>query len=375
MMKPLRRFAPLAFALLATLPAALADTIYTIDGKTIEDVEIVNETLTHVYYRQKGKTEQSVAADTVLRVEYSKLPKRLDEAETMISDGQLQGGVEALQLYVDGILDGQQKEKMAWAPAYALRRIVELKQSLGDWAGVVTSADQLIKNFPDSRYLPPAYMAKAEALRFQDKRPAAQEALKEFRALADSKGLTGRWKLEAELSEALSDPSLTGVKKRDRMIEIAARAGNEYPTVRNRARVAEGESYLEGETKEFAKARAIFEKIAADPKADDATLAGVYTGLGDCLFHDAVEKLRSKQEGSKQDAEQLLKDAVKRYMRVVVLHKDQTRYVSKAMFFAGRAFDVMEGGDARANAQKMYRAVISNYPKTDWAAEARNFKR
>ena len=374
-MNLLRRSAPLALALLATLPAALADTIYTVDGKTIKDVEIVNETLTHVYYRQKGKSEQSVAADTVLRVEYSKLPKRVDEAESMISSGQLQGGVESLQLYVDGILEGQQKEKLAWAPAYAMHRVIELKQSLGDWPGVVTSADSLIKNFPDSRYLPPAYMAKAEALRFQDKRPAAQEALKAFRAVAESKGLTGRWKLEAELSEALSDPTLTGVNKRDRMIEVAARAGNEHPTVRNRAHVAEGESYIEGESKEFAKARAIFEKIAADPKADDATLAGVYTGLGDCLFHDAVEKLRSKQETSKGEAAQLLKDAVKRYMRVVVLYDDQTRYVAKAMFFAGRAFDVMEGTDARANAQKMYRAVISNYPKTDWAAEARNFKR
>src|SRR5690606_28534592 len=110
--------------------------------------------------------------------------------------------------------------------------------------------------------------------------------------------------------------------------------------VANRARVAEGETYLEGSKPDFGAAKKVFEKILADPKADDATMAGAYTGMGDCLFHEAAAK-GSGSDASKKD----LDAALMAYMRVAVNYRDQTRYAPKAMFYAGRSLDLLGEGD------------------------------
>ena len=148
-------------------------------------------------------------------------------------------------------------------------------------------------------------------------------------------------------------------------ITVGTTAGSEYPVVRNRARVAEGESYIESNPKDFDKARAVFEEIADDPTADDATLAGAYTGLGDCLFQQAAKKVNAEE-----DAGDELRGALLNYLRVVVVYENQTRYVSKAMFFAGTVFKLMDDEASRAAAYKMYQALKTRYPASEWAQKA-----
>ena len=366
------RTAPRSLAAAALLglcaPLGHADVIHKLDGKSLQDVEITNETLTQVTYKDKGKgAELSVPADQVLRVEYtSRIPRLMQEAFTAAEDGSIDEAAETLELFADGELS--KGPRQAWAPGYALHKALEMRLGIGDLKGAVGIADKLIKGVPESRYVPYAYVAKAEAHRHLGEGPNAVATIRSLRDFATSKGLSQRWKLEADLEEIFSDAALKGDAKRDKLLEVIASAGNEFPTVANRARVAEGETYLEGERKDFAKAKAAFKRILGDPKADAATLAGAYTGMGDVLFQEAGDKIQAKDDAA---AAEILREALEHYMRVVVVYDSQARYVPKALFYAGRTADLMQDEGSRARARRLYGAVIQDYPASPWAELAK----
>jgi len=355
-------------ALFLFAAAAHADVIYLLDGKSLDNVRIVDQTMKQISYREEGKnSNKTVDPDAVLKVEFTRKPEGVDAAETALDEGAILDAADLLEAYVGGILEGNATERRyPWAPAYAANLLIDLYISGGNHAGVIKNADRIIGKIPDSRYVPAAYLAKAEAQRLSGKGPAAIETLSKFRALIAAKALSKRWTLECDLAEILADAKLQGQAKRDRLIGLASEAGSAHPTVRNRARVAEGESYLEGQKKDFDSARKVFERIAADPKADRATLAGAYTGLGDCQFNEAVEQSRSNQDHTAN-----LDSALENYLRVVVSYKEQQRYVAKAMFFAGRAFDFKGDGESQSRAKYMYRRVVQRFGDSPWAGEAR----
>ena len=363
--KLFRLTAACAVLICGALPA-VSDTIYLTDGSTLSDVSIVDETLLQVVYREKGKSaEKTVDPDIVLRVEYRRMPALLDEGNAFLADDEIASALENYEEWIAGVLSGEnKKDRQSWAPAYAMRRVLDIHMTLGDLPAVVKAADKLIASRPDSRHVPGAYLAKAEALRLLGKEDKARKAITDFRDVIDRRSLSDLWRLEAELAEILNDSKLKGTSRRDKLITIGTTAGKKYPVVRNRARVAEGESYIEANPKQYDKARAVFQEIADDPTADDATLAGAYTGLGDCLFEQAAAKVNAEEDASAE-----LQGALLNYLRVVVVYESQTRYVSKAMFFAGRVFDLM-GEESRADAYKMYEAVKTNYPASEWAQMA-----
>ncbi len=369
------RRAALAVATAALLGTALhADRIYLSNGSTIEG-DVVRETLQGVVYRSRSKAgEQIAAADTVIKVEFSKLPPLLITAEGDAGDNNLDGAADSFEQFAEGVLAGEnKKDKQEWAPGYALRRAIELNQSIAskDSLGrVVSLSDKLVAKLPDSRHVTYAFMAKADALRELGKHDEALAAAGAFKQLVASKGLGESFKLESELLEVLMDASLRGPQRRNRLVEIGSQAGSAHPIVRNRARVAEAETYTEGDVKDFAKALKLYEGVVKDPKADAQTLAGAYAGLGDCLFQQGVDKLKT----GASDAASTLKDAALAYLRVVVVYKDQSRYVPRAMYYCGRTFELL-GEDQKPNARRMYGSVISQYPGSNWAAEAKNQRR
>lgn len=369
-----RSAAFLAPLLLATLLAGPArpDTIYLTDGSTLNNVEVVEEQLSGVTYKEDGKSRaQTVDADKVLLIDYKKLPKLIDEAEGLIREGGLTDGVERLMLFAQGVFSGEnRRDREPWAPGYALDRVIHLRLSLGDWSGVADAADLMLQKLPDSRHAPGALLAKAEAMLRAGKKPQAQAALEALREMIRAKGLSQRWTLECELGEIAANEGLKEQDARDRLIEVASKAGKTYPVVRNRARVLEAQSYLAGKKPDFASARKIFDDILADPKADDSTLAAAYTGLGDCLFNSAADKIRTGADASAE-----LQKTLMAYMRVVVRYKDETAYVPKAMFYAGRVFDLLGDEDSARNARRLYTTVIQTYGSTDWAAQARNYRK
>lgn len=362
----------LFLALAAAAGTASADTIHLVDGKTIDKVEIVSELVGGVSYKVDGKgSEKLVDADEVLMIEYSRLPQQVDAAETLVTDGALAEAADELMAFARGVIDGtNRKVRQKWAPAYAIHRALELRMSMGDLEGLQEAVGLLVSSQPDSRHVPAALVTEASALRMSDKASEARKTLEKLRAMIGEKGLSQRWTLELELAEILADGDLSGQAKRDRLIEVAGQAGRKYPTVRSRANLAEGQTFLEGNTQDYASARGIFEKIVADPKADAETLAGAFTGLGDCIYFPAAKK---KESGA--DVQEEMVQALMAYMRVVVNYKEQSGYVPKAMFLAGRVFDFLETDEGKSNARRLYAGVINTYPDTSWADEARKVRR
>jgi tetratricopeptide (TPR) repeat protein len=358
-----RLAAPLLLALAAG-PLG-ADTIYRTDGPPIEKCTVIEENISSVIYTEEGKSrEQAVASDAVLDVVFTSKPPRVEEADLEYEGGKLALAAELFGVYLEERLGGSaERKKWQWAPAYAARQILALRTAMGQADEAIAAADVLIRNFPESRYVPDAYLTKSEVLLLTGRRPEARVALEEFKQLVDERGLSSRYRLEAKLGLLETDDALRGAERRNAFDEISKDAGDEFPTVRNRALVALGQAMLQ--ESDFEGATEAFAGVAADPKADDATLAGAYSGLGDCLYQQGISK------GDKD----VLGEAVKNYMRVVVVYRDQTRYSARAMYFAARALDNREQEGDREKAARLYRTVQRQFPGSKWAEEARNYSR
>jgi len=360
--------AALAGVLLLLAPVAASDEIRRTNGGLIEDVEILEENLTTVSYKS-GRIERSISADEVLTITYSSKPKAIDAADTAFAEGDYITALETYDDFVAGFLEGRSQRKK-WSPGYAAWMAVEVQMALGDLPGAVKAGTRIVERLPDSRFVPQAYIARANAYLWQGMADEAQASLQPFRKLIEERGLSRRWDLECQLALLQTESTISGVQKRDALALLQGEAGSAHPTVRNRARVSEGESYLEeseglrddaGTRLELVgKARAIFEQILADFNADEETLAGAYTGLGSCMFMEAMRDPRVPDP-------ELLRSALHCFLRVTVLYKDQARYLPKAIYSAGLCFDVL---DEKLRAGRMYRFVLREFPGNQWSERA-----
>lgn len=358
-------------AILAASAPATADKIYTSDGKTITDVDIVEEGLAKLSYKD-GRNDRQVDSQDVLRVEFDEMPRQLSEAFASLSEGDTETAAILLEDYVGGVIGGNPERRHKWAPAHAAWKVVELRTSMGDLTGAINAAGILISNFPDSRYLPEAYMAKAEAAHLGGEAAIAQATLRDFQSIIATRALSERWGIECELALVTTDAELTGGKRRAALEKVAKKAGSKFGTVKNTALVAMGESFLEDALADTAKASRyvadaleLFEQVIADPRAKEATLAGAYTGKGDCLFQTAAPS---------QDAAQL-KEALLSYLRVAAVYSEQSRYVPRCLFYSARCFDLLDDEESRERAQQLYGQVYFLYPGTRWSEEAKKFSR
>lgn len=357
-----------ALALCIAAPLATADTIFLVDGQSIDGVNVKEETLTQVRY-----DSSEVDSDRVLRVAFDSYPDAVAEAELLASDGDIASAVLQLYYYVDASTTSNPERREPWAPAYAAQRRIELLGSANDLAGMIDAADLLLAKFPESRYVPTAHLAKAQAQVLQGEPAAAARTLAQLAKLAEDSALSPRWRLTAEVEQAAIDPS-TGIEPRIEQLErLAGAAGSEYPTVRDRAYVAQGELYVQladrGDELEanLESARGMFELALESEVSEGATRAGALVGLADCDFAEA----------SRSGSTDGLTKARDNYLRVIVLHADESRYVAKALYLAGLCFrqlgDLQEDEQSKARARSLLRRVIRDYDGTVWATEARRY--
>lgn len=356
-----RAAAPTLF--LALVPSlALADRITLADGTEIADVKIEQESLSVVTYDK----QETVPSDNVRSVEFEKFPPLVDQALAALRGGDAGAAADMLDEYVSD--RGERGDsRYPWGPAYAAWTGIELRQQFADLPGVVEKASAFTKTFEDSRYLPMAFLAKTRAELALGKADVVAKTLADFRAVISSRSLSARWSLEADLMEArAAGGSLS--KQRAALDAIVDAADGEHPGVANRARVAIGEALL-GEAEKSvsdpakasgyrSEAQGLFEAIVADPAADDTTLAGAYTGLGECLFYAGADS---------QDPE-LLGKAVRALLRVPVVYEAESAYVPRALFLAGRSFDMLQDRDRKRD---MRRELERSYPNSPWTEEAR----
>ncbi len=176
------------------------------------------------------------------------------------------------------------------------------------------------------------------------------------------KQLTGRWVVEQKLWAALTSGE-TGKKLQDALAAVAADAA-EFPSVRNRAEVAIAESLLGG--KKIAEAEKVFRDVVKESKADARTMAAAWTGLGDALYARAGN-------ASAEEKPAMLKEALKAYMRPVVVYPDESAYVSKAAFLAGRCYQELGDTESMDRSRKLFTFVITTFKGSRWEREARAF--
>ena len=352
-----------ALLLLTVLtPLGHADTIHKTDGTAIEDCTITKETLVEVSYKAGGRgKEKTVPSDQVLKVEFEKLPAEIDRAVEAMKEGLLLAAVDDLELYLDGI-EGGKKERREWAPPLATHMLVDVNRTMGELDNVLKFSDQLLQKFPESRYVPETYLVRAST--FFDKGDAdkAKSVISNFAKVISDKGLSQR--LEADLGEVIYDAGVRGQARRDKLASVSSAAGSAYPTVRNRADVAEAESLIED--KKYDDAEKILSRVVKEPNADAATRAAAFAGLGSCLFQKA-----SGMAAGSDEQQKTLKESLLAFLRVVINYKDQSRYVPLSLFYAGRCFDLMGGQED--NARTLYLRVVRNYPGSNWANEAKSF--
>jgi tetratricopeptide (TPR) repeat protein len=351
-----------ALAALSILTAPVqADTIYMTDGTSIEDVTVQSEGLDFVTYKVGSKT-QTAMSDGVLFVEFSSKPQDVDQADAAIGDELLMDALDGLESFLAGMTEPPRRKP--WSFAYALYRLVQVHEIMGELDKVIATVDHLIAVQPDSRYAPLAQMRKIQAISDSDKSPAS--AIEDLRKMIDAKQLGNRWRIEADLASVIFDATLNPKDKIKQLEDLSARAGVSFPLARNRAEVALGEEALRGN--KVPAALKIFQGVAADPRADSRTLAAAYLGLGDCYW------LRGERNPGEESGKADLNKALVSYMRIVVVYKAEQRYVAKAMFYAGRCFQLLDGEGAQEHASKLYKKLIRYYGGTRWAQEARGFR-
>lgn len=355
-----------ATAALVAADSALAqdkntDRIYLTDGTVLKDVGVTTDGLQQVEYRS-GRSKSTVESERILRIEFGLKPKAVDQADGYAKEEEFLDAIAEMQNYLNAI-DGKGDKRFPWAAAYARYRLVELHGVIGDVDALSRAAEELVAKDPESRYAPIAFIAKAQALLDSGNVAGAKAAAEGLGRFVEAKALAGRWPVEQRLWAAMTSGN-TGKKLEDALAAISADAV-EYPSVRNRAEVAIAESLVGG--KKLSEAEKIFREIVKDSKADARTLAAAWTGLGDCLYTRADSAVDD-------DKATLLRDALKAYLRPVVVYPDESLYVAKAAFYAGRCYQELGGGDeASDRAKRLLTFVIVNFKGTKWEREARSF--
>ena len=353
-----------ALSLALVAGSAHADKIVRTDGKVIDDVRVTEDGLTAITYKSGNKSE-TLASDRVLRIQFSRYPRLVDEAEAAAVGDDPEGAVELFDVYTDGQIAKPSEKRYPWAPAYANWRSIQIRMANADTPGVIAKSQQLIASFPESRFVPQAYLAKAQAESMMNQGPKAKKSLEELAGLVSTKNLSKRWDLECRLGLIRVDDKSKADDKRTSLADLSSDAGD-YPTVKNRILVAEGETWIQQAEKDESKradylseARSVFEAILKrQSECEPQTLAGAYTGLGDVEYYAAGED-PAKLETARMN-----------YLRVVIVFADEVQYVPKCLYQSLIISNRLEDTDKKKD---MKRELLRLYPNSPYADKAKSY--
>lgn len=354
---------------LALAASASADKIYLSDGSIINDARILTEGVKSVSYIPDGKKKKSdakeVASELVLSIEYTQMPEDVAAAQVDAEGEAFAAAVAGMEVYLENV-GSKGDRKFPWAPAFARYRLVELYKLGGELGSMVASADALVAEYPESRYVPIALVEKIDALLGIGDVEQARATIDALKAMVSSAGLPKRWEFEADVRKILTNPTLKGAGLEKELLSIV-RAAAAFPTVSSFAAVARAESLVvRGELAEAEKA---LRKVVGEPNAMERTLAAAYTALGESLFKKAEA---AEDKGAAATA---YKEAQLAFMRVVVNYRFEYAYVAKSAFYAGRCFQEIGGEGSAANSRKLFVYVLRRFKESRWATEARAFNR
>lgn len=345
----------------AALVLALAlpqDRIVLRNGQVLTVDSIQSETYSEVAYRKAGSDGRK-PANEVQAVQHSTTARLLgDYAEgvELMESGDFR---RAVGFFEQVLNDKDLDARHGWTRQHALWRILNCSASLGDLRAIVATADRLLTAVPDTFFYAPALLKKAEALQDLDDAKGAEAVFKKLQGDVGAKGLPEVWARQAELGLALLARGSSAAEKQRLLEGIAEknRVNPEFADVANRARVEVGNAMVEAGQYQDAKAR--FDGIIQGGTTDAAILAACYSGLGDCAFNLAMQRV----ESDRKQATPLFEEAALHFLRVAATYPEVYRLVPRAMCFAGLA---MNHAGARPDALQMARKLRDNYPNSSW---------
>ena len=353
---------------LALAASASADKIYLSDGSIINDAQILTEGVKTVSYIPDGKKKsdaKEVASELVLSVEYTQMPEDIAAAQVDADDEAFAAAIAGMEVYLENV-SGKGDRKFPWAPAFARYRLVELYKLGGELPSMVTSADALVAEYPESRYVPLAMVEKIDALLGMGDVEQARGAIDALKAMVTSAGLPKRWEFEADVRKILTNPTLKG-EGLEKELQSIVRAAAAFPTVSNFAAVARASPSWPG-----ASSRRPRKPCARSSGTREPSIAPSRRPTPPSA---SPSSRRAEAAESRDEAAAAFGEAQLAFMRVVVNYRFEYAYVAKSAFYAGRCFQEIGGEGSAAKSRKLFTYVQRRFKENRWANEARAFNR
>jgi tetratricopeptide (TPR) repeat protein len=359
-----RCFLVVALLLATVVPAASAgDMIQLKNGKWLVDkapagenptdqelaagkLKVIGEEFDVVKYRLtaiRGGGVQTQDMNNVKRVVYGESDPSYTRAADMMASGDWEG---ALDLF-----ERAKSSRVSWVPQYAMWNIVRIHEALGDPDSALAAIDELIKEFPKTKYLVQAH-EKAALILLGKNAAQARARFSQIRRIPGVPDETARsvdyWLIYIKEVEARSPSGVESVKREyERLLE---QVEGKSPTVAMRCRLGIGRCLLKLEKAD--EALSYFQNIVAKEKDPDI-LAGAYVGVGEAYF--AMKKWV---------------EARRAFLRVCVLW-EESEFHAQALCRAGNCFLLAREEGYKERARYELTECIRRYPGSSWAAMAR----
>jgi hypothetical protein len=345
---------PSLLAALALGTPALADEIRLRDGHVISDVDVTDETYEKVSYKIHGSPQEEPSSN-VGEVVYARTPLGYAEAKKAFERGDYARCL--------GDWDGLRRAKEPWARQYAAFYFAECKRMGGDGAGATGAYEQLLKDFPKTRFYPQARLGiglvKLDAKDYAGAQKAFEDVVQEAKAknLGDEVAGEATFKLAATLelqgklreaadrySRLASEADAKGGGHAGRMAKIAA---SRLQAQQDASKADSALSTLQ----DFVASQGP-DRLKPNQQPDFEALAAAWNAIGEA---DAAKGEYAK--------------ATLDFLRAA-LDPDLAKIASErphALYGAALAFEKAKTQDWKERADQLRAELKQTYPQSPWA--------
>lgn len=323
--------------------AACADEIHCLDGRVMDNCTVVDETYEAVRYRIGTITQpQTIPTAEVDYVVHTSPPDRYRSAKQALDAGDYQTAATRFET-------AARVEQEPWVRQYSLFYLGEARRLAGLYDQAQQAFRQLETDFARSIFLPQARNSVGLILLAQRNYTGAQQAFDTLRTEAQQRQYGERWILEARLGRA--DVLMAQGQAGPAQQEYAALARDARRSAPGVARQAQIRSFQAQVTAgQFQDAARAIEEFVGDETLAPEVAAPAYSILG-----DAYRQMNQHR------------DALKAYLRVVLLYGQVISEQPKALFYAAQEYRATDLPDRDRHAQQLMNELQGRFPTSEFA--------
>jgi TolA-binding protein len=362
-----KRFLEVAVLGAFALPGARPDEILQKGAQRPFKGTVLSEDVSKVRYKLENVAQpQEIDASLVAEIKYDDAPEAYVKGRELLKKGDAENAANSFRLALKA------KTRNNWIAvhgnfhlgvtlqAWGAKDASRLKEAAATFA-------QLLKDFPECRFLPEALQRQGDALAASGDAAGAAAVYDRLAQVALDRKLGIAWEAEARLRKADAYAAAGMTKEAE---AAYAQAGsfaesnaaqqkdeavkNRLQAIVGRAQLSQGAALLRN--RKFLDARQFFERVAQAPGAPSETVAAALNGVGEVLLEEGKAR-----------------DALEQFARVRVRYYPVREETARATYFLGRS--VLALKDAEPNGRKKaadyFAEVVERYGDTPWAARAR----